>query len=51
MISEEQEDINIPSEEISKSVIDDLSEETMKPIHKEYRITNKLGFKRLFIKS
>jgi len=34
-------DINIPSEEISKSVIDDLSEETMKPIHKEYRITNK----------
>ena len=34
-------DIDIPSEEISRAVFDDLSEETIKPIHKEYRITNK----------
>ena len=34
-------DIDIPSEEISRAVFDDLSEETMEPIHKEYRITKK----------
>ena len=44
VIQEEEyvdKEIDIPSEEISRAVFDDLSEETMEPIHKEYRITNK----------
>ena len=44
VIQEEEyvdKEIDIPSEEISRAVFDDLSEETMEPIHKEYRITKK----------
>lgn len=33
--------IDIESKETSRAIFDDLSEETMEPIHKEYRIHNK----------
>jgi hypothetical protein len=34
-------DIETPSEEISRAVFEDLSEDSPKPIHKEYRIKKK----------